>query len=393
MNFLTHKIFLRVDQYKNPGEGVIYLRATLNRIHRYVSLRIRVKEKNWNPSTLEVRLAEPNAIYKNQVINMFESKARNIRHDFLMKGKYLSLDEFIKQLSINYNSSCFYEFVENEMKQNKSLSKETLRGYDAQVSKLKTFKESLCFAEIDSTFLNRYEKYMVEKLHNKPNTVTRTFTFMKAVINKAKALGVTEIDPFKSRKLGFKEGTRNRLSIEELDLLTALFESGDLNERDENVLRYFLFSCFTGLRYGDVFNLKWNNIEDNVIALEMNKTSIKVRIPIIERARKLLPEEKIYLSNKKVFRVLTNQRTNSYLKDIMKIAGIKKDISFHCARHSFATNGIEIGIPLEVISQLLGHTDVKITRIYAKYSDSLKVRELNKWDQIDRSNEEKEKEA
>ena len=65
----------------------------------------------------------------------------------------------------------------------------------------------------------------------------------------------------------------------------------------------------------------------------------------------------------------------------------------HCARHSFATNGIEIGIPLEVISQLLGHTDVKITRIYAKYSDSLKVRELNKWDQIDRSNEEKEKEA
>ena len=93
-----------------------------------------------------------------------------------------------------------------------------------------------------------------------------------------------------------------------------------------------------------------------------------------------------------MFRVLTNQKTNEYLKNIMDLAGIDKQISFHCARHSYATNGIELGIPLEVISQLLGHTDVKVTRIYAKYSDNVKVRELEKWSLNDKKKaEEKDK--
>ena len=109
-------------------------------------------------------------------------------------------------------------------------------------------------------------------------------------------------------------------------------------------------------------------------------------IPVkdFDRAKKFLPDQVYGLKNLKVFRVLSNQKTNEYLKNIMEIAGIDKQISFHCARHSYATNGIELGIPLEVISQLLGHTDVKVTRIYAKYSDNVKARELEKWNLNDK---------
>lgn len=391
MKLLTFKIYLRADQYKK-GDGVIYLRATLDRVHRYISLRIRVKEKNWNPSTCQVRLSEPNAFSVNQIIHMYETRAFTIRHEATLRNKYLSLDEFVLQFSINYDSSSFYEFVTNEVRTNKKLSTETLRGYDAQISKLQAFKKELVFAEIDSSFLNRYEKYMTDVLKNKPNTVNRTFAFIKSVINKARELNVTDIDPFEKRKLGFKEGHRNRLTIEELDSLSALYDSIDLDAKYTNVLRYFLFSCYTGLRYGDVQNLRLGNINGDVISLQMKKTKNEIRVPIIARAKKFLPDPDSTLKNLKVFRVLTNQKTNEYLKNIMDLAGIDKQISFHCARHSYATNGIELGIPLEVISQLLGHTDVKVTRIYAKYSDNVKVRELEKWSLNDKKKaEEKDK--
>ena len=130
-------------------------------------------------------MSEPNAFSVNQVIHMYETRAFNIRYEAVLRNKYLSLDEFVLQFSINYDSSSFYEFVTNEVRTNKKLSTETLRGYDAQISKLQAFKKELVFAEIDSSFLNRYEKYMTDVLKNKPNTVNRTFAFIKSGINKA----------------------------------------------------------------------------------------------------------------------------------------------------------------------------------------------------------------
>ena len=135
---------------------------------------------------------------------MYETRAFTIRHEATLRNKYLSLDEFVLQFSINYDSSSFYEFVTNEVRTNKKLSTETLRGYDAQISKLQAFKKELVFAEIDSSFLNRYEKYMTDVLKNKPNTVNRTFSFIKSVINKARELNVTDIDPFEKRKFPAK---------------------------------------------------------------------------------------------------------------------------------------------------------------------------------------------
>ena len=84
----------------------------------------------------------------------------------------------------------------------------------------------------------------------------------------------------------------------------------------------------------------------------------------------------------KIFKVITNQKTNEFLKDIMKTAGIQKTISFHCARHTFATVGLTVGIPMEVISKLLGHRDLKTTQIYAKVIDTLKIKEMEKWNRV-----------
>jgi site-specific recombinase XerD len=111
----------------------------------------------------------------------------------------------------------------------------------------------------------------------------------------------------------------------------------------------------------------------------MHKTEREVYIPLTKRAIDLLPKED---TSNKIFKVISNQKTNSYLTDIMSKATIDKKISFHCARHTFATVSIELGIPLEVIQTILGHTSVKTTQIYAKIISAVKTREMDKWNAI-----------
>jgi len=101
-----------------------------------------------------------------------------------------------------------------------------------------------------------------------------------------------------------------------------------------------------------------------------------VKIPLNNRAKKLIDEGFEY---QKVFRVATNQVANRYIKELITLAGINKKISFHCARHTFATHSIELGIPIEVICKLLGHKKIATTQIYAKIMDTVKIREMEKW--------------
>lgn len=111
----------------------------------------------------------------------------------------------------------------------------------------------------------------------------------------------------------------------------------------------------------------------------MHKTGELVSIPIIEKTKQLIPELTTSFQNQALFKVYCDQPTNRYLKEIMVKAGISKYISFHCARHTFATVGLNLGIPMSLISKLLGHTDIKTTEIYAKYSTESKTKEMEKW--------------
>jgi site-specific recombinase XerD len=110
----------------------------------------------------------------------------------------------------------------------------------------------------------------------------------------------------------------------------------------------------------------------------MHKTQQPVMIPLNQKAIKLLPDDEGF-QNQKVFRVLTNQPSNRYLKGITGEAKINKTITMHCARHTFGTCTMDLGISLEVISEIMGHTDTKTTRIYAKIREGLKNSEMEKW--------------
>ena len=211
------------------------------------------------------------------------------------------------------------------------------------------------------------------------NTVIKSVKVIKTFLNRAVDQGLITENPIKKYKLGTIEGNREFLTQVELESLEKLYNKNELKPSELNVLRYFIFCCYTGLRYQDIKDLRYSNIVNNkYISVEMKKTKEYVNIPLIEKAKALIPEGKF--DKQKVFRVLSDQPTNRYLKTIMISAGIKKKISFHCARHTFATISKSQGIDYDVISKILGHSDIKTTKIYTKYEYDFLEKEMGKWD-------------
>ena len=142
----------------------------------------------------------------------------------------------------------------------------------------------------------------------------------------------------------------------------------------ELVRDLFVFSCFTGLAYIDVANLTPENIvtldDKQWIMTKRQKTSIATNVLLLDIPKNIIEKYsgKTY-RNGKLFPMLTNQRTNSYLKEIADICGIKKDLTFHMARHTFATMSLSKGVSMESVSKMLGHTNIKTTQIYARITN------------------------
>ena len=141
-------------------------------------------------------------------------------------------------------------------------------------------------------------------------------------------------------------------------------------QRLELVRDLFVFSCFTGLAYIDVANLTSENIvtldDKQWIMTKRQKMSVATNVLLLDIPKNIIEKysDKTYRDGK-LFPMLTNQRTNSYLKEIADICGIKKDLTFHMAHHTFATMSLSKGVSMESVSKMLGHTNIKTTQIYA----------------------------
>lgn len=377
----TIKIFLRTDFTKKDGTNPVCLRFTLNRKPKVLSLDISTSKNNWIESKQRISKSDPDHDYKNDLLDLYENRAKKILFDYKIKHKHLSFQEFSDNFRMdNYGSTSFFDFVQNmALKYKNIFSPGTIKNYNYQLNKLKDFRPELFFDEIDTDFMLDYHNFLTGNRQNNKNTAIKSLSFVKSMVNKAVNLGIIKESLCKKYKQERIEGDREFLTLTELQMLDRKYHDGEFKPNKANVLRYFLFSCYTGLRYLDIKNLRFKNINEDVISVKMHKVKKTVRIPLSSKAKKLIPGNNAF-EEQKVFRVLSDQPTNRYLKEIMAQAEINKSISFHCSRHTFATNGLELEIPLEVIQELLGHDDIKTTRIYAKMLDSRKKKEMDKWE-------------
>lgn len=186
----------------------------------------------------------------------------------------------------------------------------------------------------------------------------------------AQKCGVMAHDPFLNHHFHLEPVDRGFLTDEEIQrIMQKDFEIPRL----EMVRDVFIFSCFCGLAYIDVAHLTQENIItlDNRpwIIINRQKTNVQSNIPLLEIPQMILDKYKGKTKDNRLLPVLSNQKINAYLKEIADLCGIKKRLSYHLARHTFATMLLSKGVPIESVSKMLGHTNIKTTQIYARITN------------------------
>ena len=232
--------------------------------------------------------------------------------------------------------------------------------------------------KIDHEFITSYEFYLKSVCNCCQNTASKYIKNFGKIIRICLANGWLDKNPFINYKGKEVEVERAFLSMEEIEtMLNKEFVSDRLNL----VKDIFLFSCFTGLAYADVKKLSRKNIGFGVdgerwIFINRTKTDTRSNIPILPIAAFILDKYEDHpqvVNQEKLLPILSNQKMNSYLKEIADVCGINKELTYHIARHTFATTvTLSNGVPIESVSKMLGHKNLKTTQHYAKILD-LKV--------------------
>ncbi len=392
MDNYTAKILLREDFEKKDGTSPIYLRLTINRKTKKYSLNLSTKKEWWDNDSSRIRRGDPLKFKHNLLIEQAEKKANDLLYDHRKNQKRLTFFEFEKIFfdsgeSRGTNPNSYYDFAiqEIELLYRSGGSKETYRTQKSFLTKTKKFAgDSLNFNDIDIKFIESFKEYMIVSLGNNYNTWVKSFSFMKSIINKAIKKELVKDNIFRKFSFPVKAGNREYLTSKELEAIEKKLEEPDLSLSHRRALIPFIFCCYSGLRFQDVCNLRYKDIktahingkECKVIKIIMHKTKDMVEIPLALNAIKLIPEGGF--AEQKIFRVYTNQPQNRYLKEIAKEVKIDKQLSFHCARHTFATILLTLDVHIEVISKLLGHTNLRTTQIYARVLPESKVNAIDR---------------
>lgn len=405
----TINLDCKTHSAKKDGTFPILLRVSINGEHIYINTGKHVKVNHYDKVNKCVKAGISGYSALNSFIDRQKERIDTIILDNEKKGNVLSVQkvrEIYEQESGKIKSISFYDFAEETIKRERELneiSPDTLDNYDNEIVKLKVYRSKLSIHDIDKDFLEGYKSYLIEVLKQKNNTAYHALCFLRKYTKKLFNEGKISKYPFTEFIVGSPFiGEPEYLEPEELKKLHDFYDSKELlnvikkakskyaqdfniGEKYQEVLRYYLGGCYSGLRHSDIKTLKVNEIKGNFIVKQLQKGRLKrkktVRIPIRKRLLSMLDMNSLSglaFENP----VMENSQTNKYLKAIMKIAGIKKHITFHSSRHTFSINSLLLGIKIEVVSDILGHSELTTTQRYARVVDRLREQEMDKWDKL-----------
>jgi len=365
----TVKAVIRKDRIDAAGNAPVMIRITVDKKHTYHQIGERVPVEAWMASGKIVDKYR-NASLINAKIDkrIAEIKANLLKEE--LQDNIITPATAKKALTVKKAAKYdVYSYMKHLTETAwVGLKKPgTIRQAKGEINKLKGFAPSLRFEDVTAEWLVRFEHYMTNTLKNKANTVWKSFKILRTVFNEAKRDGVYKDYPFANYKVkGPKAGSRAHLTVTELTRFEAAVLGHQWDTADDIAGRFFIFSCYTGLRFGDckAFRSEKHILSKKRILLSMQKTEDPVSLlltPKIKWALELISEHEGQLP--------TNEECNRALKDIAKKAKINKSLSFHSARHTFGYMCAENNVPIEVTAKLMGHRSTKVTAIYYHISN------------------------
>ncbi len=375
--------FIVRKKKQQPDLSNLYTRITVNGKSLEISLKRTISSNKWNQAANKLKGNSTESQQMNKKID--ETRARLYEvYDLLMKEDQIITAQEIKTRYLKSDQKYFtltYLISYHKEKMNKVLKYGTMKNYNTTETYLKNYLKHLkvpniYLKQIDYQFTLGFESFLRGFPGLRNNGIMKHMERFKKLMRLAEDLDWIEKNPTKKFKLRFDPVDMVYLNKPELEKIkNEILEKHVLNiNRD-----IFIFSCYTGLAYADVKNLKKNHVQigidgDKWIYTRRIKTNTAVRIPILKEAQEILDRYKEHPridGTEKLLPVYSNQKTNQYLREVTEKIKIKKKLSFHTARHTFATTvTLANGVPIETVSKLLGHHKISTTQIYARVIDT-----------------------
>ena len=357
---MNYNFFIKKESDKS-GKSPIYLNVRLNGKRARISTLLKIEEKHWDKEKKKVIKCDEADDY-NLILKQLENRITNIIVKHRLSETPLTMDMFLNQLKNAPPSYDLVQFFEHVI-QDQDLSESTIIKHKGIFNKLKNSKIPSSFPDINLLWFDKYRSYL-KKLGNNSATVNTNISIIKKYLRMAKANGIKIYVNLDWVKVGSTGGRIIWLKEEEIKKMEEYYYSSFIPEHLKLSLGYFLFSCYTGLRISDVMERNRDDFNADTFEFISIKTKMRQIIGIGQKCRQIIDNNPMLFIAKKA-----GVHINKQIKEIAIICGIKKNISFHTARHSCATNYLIKGGKVENLQKLLGHTKIMTTMKYVHIID------------------------
>jgi integrase/recombinase XerD len=373
---ITILFVITINKTNQKGLCPVSCRITLNKARKQFSTGLFVNPHYWESKLQKVTTQEANHKYINAQLERIQVKIYNIALVFQLQGIAWKLDNIFNEYQgipikkEEFILSCYRKYVSRiqklvgiEIKENTYEKFVSVGNHLEAFIKWNFKKSDFPLKELSLRFLDDFDYYLKTEKNIKQITINKIIQRLRTPIKQAISEGYLDRDPFilyKSKKV-HKEVIF--LTTEELKIIE---ESTFQPKRLSIIKDLFIFCCYTGLAYNEMSHLKIQNIQigfDNMkwIQMKREKTQRQISIPLLPKAQEII--DKYLIDSNCIFPALSNQKFNAYLKEIAIIAAIDKRITHHTARKTFASTVLLYNdVPMEIVSELLGHSNMTITQ-------------------------------
>ncbi len=399
------KIRLRSSRIKKNGESPLFIQIFSGKTKQEISLGLSVKSEDWDAAKQQIKRRNPRNGQLNALIRSSLNEMQDIIYQLQKDKAYFTASDIVhsyrnKPVFKKAENSVITTYLQDYVDRNPdSLKKSTLLTYGIFINCFSVFKPNLTFDKLELNLVKEYDKYLRRK-KLAVNTISNRMKILRKTIGLAIQDGLLKNNPMLGYKRRRKEGNIEYLTKEEIELIEGYKAS---TPQKQKVIDLFLFRSYCGLRVSDQLTLKNSNVKevdgDIYLDLEMNKVRTRVSFKLTDKAKGIFekynnPKAKYLfevlnenkdLDNETVLLREINKKTsyfNKVTKEMAEILEINKTVTSHVARHSYATISLSISIPIEVVSNLLGHKSIKETQIYAKVLDTNKDKAIDLWNKL-----------
>lgn len=378
--------------FKKPAQYAknvlpIYMRISIGRERTEISTQRKWDPLRWNTAAGRAVGTKEDARSLNAHLDTLQGRVYEMHRQLIADGEEITVSNIKAKLEGKKpGSKMLLEVFKDHNERlaqlvNKDFSPGTLERYVTALSHTSSFiqwkykKNDLDIQDLTFEFVTDFEFWLKSIRNCSHNTSVKYISNLKKIIHICLKHGWIQRDPFTGYKMNKREVIREVLTQDEINRITQKNFSTD---RLTVVRDIFLFSCYTGLAYCDVKKLKRNEIATGIdgeawIFTQRTKTDAPSRIPLLKPALDILKKYEnnpLCLGKDSLLPISSNQKMNAYLKEIADLCGVSKKMTFHTARHTFATTiTLTNGVPIETVGKMLGHRNLKTTQHYAKILD------------------------